>query len=724
MKLKLFFSKRVRKILFAASLGLAILPASVEAFPAPQWMQGGHAARITGVACSPDGTMIASSSEDGTLKLWSTNGTLLRTLNTLPYATTALAWSPDGTKIAAGTYYGGYYYGTPGLGLTYLWQAPSGWTAANVSLVRISTNLYGKVTALAFNPGSLWLASGCETGSNFVTSVSDGSLVATRPAYNTSVEPAAVTSVAFSTNGLMASGCEDGTICVYNPNSSWNLAWSSTTAHTTNVTSVAFSPDGLYLATASLDQTVKIWSTTSWACLQTLTKHTNGASSVAFSPDGQKIVAGGVDGTVSVWNRANGTRLLTIAAHALPVTSTAFTPDGTRVISASDDDTIRIWSATNGAAILTLGGQRDYVGTVAFSPDGTLCASAGGDETIQVRNAISGALARTLPGHTDYVSAITFSADSTVLASGGGALDPTIKLWRLSDGAVLHTISATTNGVTALAFSPDGTILASGGDCTERSIQLWNATNGVLLRTLAGHTNGVTALAFSPDGNFLASGGRRFDNVIKIWSVTNGTLTQSLYGHSNNIESVAFAPNGGCVAAGSSGTNALKVWQLSDGSSRNFGSGTNPVFAVVFSPDGATLAAVDQNTVQFWNVAAKTLNQTYTQETVRPSSIAYSPNGNLLLCGREDGTVTMSTNSPGALGQPPLAFTFLQADARGATTIRASVQPWTHYVLSSSTNLADWSFLTLAASGSNTLTMAGPFVNNAPANFFRATTPP
>jgi len=172
MKLNLFLSNRVQKTLFAASLGLAILPAGVEAFPAPQWMQGGHAARISGMACSPDGTMIASSSEDGTLKLWSTNGTLLRTLNILPYPATAIAWSPDGTRIAAGTYYGGYVSSQAGAGLTCLWQAPSGsqsaWTGASVSLARTSTNLFGKVTAVAFSTDNIKLASGCAAGSNFV----------------------------------------------------------------------------------------------------------------------------------------------------------------------------------------------------------------------------------------------------------------------------------------------------------------------------------------------------------------------------------------------------------------------------------------------------------------------------------------------------------------------------------------------------------------------------
>ncbi|MBN2507365.1 MAG: hypothetical protein JXQ71_11785 [Verrucomicrobia bacterium] len=730
MKLNLLLYNRVQSILFAASLGLALLPSSQGAFPAPQWMQGGHAARITAVACSPDGTMIASASEDGTVKLWSANGTLLRTLMAQTNVLTAVAWSPDGSKIAVGTYTGGSirvgWSTYTGLGLTYLWQAPSGWTAGDVSLVRVTTNQFGKVTALAFSTDSTRLASGCAAGSNVVHSVATGSVIASRPAYNTSARPAAVMSVAFSSSGMMASGGEDASIRVYS--SSWNLLWNSINtgdAHTTNVTAVAFSPDGALLASASLDQTVKIWSTSSWTLQQTLTGHSDGVTSLAFNPDGQRIVSGCVDGTVKVWNRSTGACLVTIPAHALPVTALVFSTDGARVVSASEDNTVRIWSAADGAAVGTLGGQNACIGAVAISPDGILCASAGGNQSIEVRHARDGSIVRRLPGNTNYVSSIAFSPDSMTLASGGGPLDPTIRLWRMSDGELLRTIAATTNGVMALAWSPDGATLASGGDSVEQTLQLWDAADGTLRRMLPGHTNGVTVLAFSPGGDVLASGGRRFDHAVKVWAVTNGALLNTLTGHANNIEAVAFAPGGHLLASGSSGVNSLKVWQLSDSSSRNFGTGTDPVSAVAFSPDGTTLVSADRDSIKFWDVVSGALREAVTQSAYRVTTFAFSPNGNLFLYGREDSTVLLSSNLYGALGQPALAFVNLTSpsSASGAG-FSASVQPWTHYIIQSSTNLAGWTYLMQAASGSNTLSISGLPVTNDPAVFLRAVTPP
>jgi WD40 repeat protein len=729
MTIKLFNAGHVQRRRFGVTVMVSLAGTTLLAAN-PVWLQGGHSARITGLACSTNGTFIVSASDDKTVKIWATNGTLLKTLSTQPYQATAVALSPDGTKIAAGTYYGGfasgsvpnYGYNDPGLGLIYLWQAPNGWTASDVSLVRVVTNRYGKITGLAFSSDGTRLASGNAAGSNYVHQVSNGSVLATRNGYNSSVGPAAVTAIAFSTAGLLASACEDKTLRAWD--SSWTQVWTTNSPHTSNVMAIAFSSDGGWLASAGLDKTIRIWSTTNWSCLQTFTNQTDAFTAVAFSPDGQTLASGSLDGLVKLWARAGGTCTTTIAAHTGAVTAIAFSPDGARVISGGEDNFAKIWSVTDGVLVQTLGGHADYVRAVAISPDGTLCASASDDSSIQLRRATDGLLLRTLNGTTGFVSAIAFAPDSAVLASGGGPLAPAIRLWRVSDGALLRTLAAGTNGVTTLAFSPDGSLLAAGGDFDDKTIWLLNPNDGSLRGTLAGHSNGVTALAFSPHGDYLASGGRRFDHTIKIWSLTSNSLVRSFTGHANNVEAIAFSPDGDSVASGSSGTNSLMVWRVSDGSARSFGASTNPVSFVAFSPDGSTLAAANQGAIELWNVAAGTLSDTLTQETFQASSLAYSPNGNLILCGRADATSVLVTNALGALGQPPLRFSSIVFNPGSPAILNATVQPRTHYVIQSSTSLVDWNFLTIGVSDTGWLSIADSTANAAPLRFYRAVTPP
>jgi WD40 repeat protein len=686
------------------------------------WLAGGHAAGVGAVAFSPDGSMVASASDDSTVKLWSAGGTLLRTLTTQPYQATALAVSPDGTYLAVGTYAGGFRGSYGGLGCVWLWRATNGWASTNVSLVRLLTNHLGRVAALAFSADGLKLASGGVEGSNVVRQVSNGALLAQRAAYNTSAGPAAANSVAFAPAGLFASGCEDNTIRAWN--SSWTQVWSTNTAHSSNVTAVTFSPDGARLASASLDQTIRIWSTANWLCLKTLAGQTGGVTSLSFSPDGNSLAAGTSDGFIRLWNVASETCYATIAAHSDSVASVAFSPDGAQLVSGGQDNRVKTWSRADGTLLRVFGGQVDSVKSVAVSADGALCASAGNDQTIQVRSLIDGALVGALAGHTGCVSAITFSPNGTALASGGGPLDSTIRLWRLSDATLLRTIAAGTNGVMALAFSPEGSMLASGGDFTEKVIQLRSAADGSLLRTLAGHSNGVTALAFSPKGELLVSGGRRVDNTVKVWAMTNSSLIRTFTGHAHSVESVAFSPDGDTVASGSSGANGLKVWQVAAGTSRTFGNETNPVFFVAFSPDGSTLASASGNAIKLWNVASGNLARTITQEVFRVSCLAYSPNGNLIVYGREDATLAGTTNALGALGQPPLEFTSITVNKDGQGAWAARVQPRTHYVIQAATNLSDWIPLGHAASDTSLMQFTDSSTTNGSSRFYRAVTPP
>ncbi|MBD1903110.1 serine/threonine protein kinase [Trichocoleus sp. DQ-A3] len=296
--------------------------------------------------------------------------------------------------------------------------------------------------------------------------------------------------------------------------------------HAGGVTSIAISPDGQFLVSSSLDQTIKIRNVRSKEIIHTLTGHSGYVYSVAISSDGQTLVSGSADKTIKVWNLQTGKLLRTLRGHLGNVYSVAISRDGRTLVSGSQDKTIKVWNLQTGELVRSLIGIKEGldegVRNVAISPDGQTLVSSNVYD-INVWNLETGELRRTFGGHIEAVRAIAISSNGETLASGSP--DGTTKLWNLQTGELLNTFphgsrlpnGSFSGGVYAVALSLDGQTLFSGSGTRENSLKLWNRRTGELIRTLTGHSNTIFAIAISPDGQTIYSSS--LDGTIKVWSV-------------------------------------------------------------------------------------------------------------------------------------------------------------------------------------------------------------
>jgi uncharacterized protein with WD repeat len=259
-------------------------------------------------------------------------------------------------------------------------------------------------------------------------------------------------------------------------------------------------------------------------------------SSVAYSPDGSRLASASQDGTVKQWDAHSGAEVATLRGHTGGVTSVAYSPDGMRLASAAGDKTVKLWDAQSGAVLATLRGHTDWVSSVAYSPDGSRLASTSASE-IKLWDAQSGIELASLRGHTGEVSSVAYSPDGTRLASASAS---EIKLWDTKSRAELATLRGHTGRVSSVAYSPDGSRLASASN--DKTVKLWDAQSGAELATLHGHTGFVLSVVCSPDGTRLASASE--DQTLTLWDARSGAELATLGGHTGEVSSVAYSPDG------------------------------------------------------------------------------------------------------------------------------------------------------------------------------------
>ncbi len=280
------------------------------------------------------------------------------------------------------------------------------------------------VSALAFSPDNSRIALGRYQEVELL-SARDGKPVAKLTGHASQVR-----SVAFSPNHqlLAAAGgnpSQFGEVKLWDVATKKELL--TIRGHRDNIFSVAFSPDGTFLATCSYDRMIKLWDVATGNEVKNLKDHTDAVFAVTFSPDGKLLASASADRTVKIWDVATGARLYTLGDALDAVNAIAFHPSGKLLAGAGADRIIRIWEIgmTEGRQVKSLIAHEDAINALAFSPDGKTLVSTGADKLLKLWDAEKLEEIQTLERQPDWIFSLSFSPDGKRLLVGryDGSMD-------------------------------------------------------------------------------------------------------------------------------------------------------------------------------------------------------------------------------------------------------------------------------------------------------------
>jgi eukaryotic-like serine/threonine-protein kinase len=418
-----------------------------------------------------------------------------------------------------------------------------------------------------------------------------------------------------------------------------------------------FSPDGLFILTASLDNTARVWRLADGKQFA-LFQHPQGVEHAAFSPDSQRIVTACADGSIRLWDLSSPQAPSLVMEHDGRINHVAFDSEGRRIISASSDNTARIWDAVTGNPLTGPLKHGNKVVDARISPDGRRAASISADNTIRIWDTASGAQLHRGTAYSRFVFEINFSPDGNrlVAASWGKAMviDP-------ETGSEVLPPLTHLQGITSASFNSDGNWIVTSSE--DQTVRVWDARTRREITTPLTHPHSVSQAKFSPDGKWVITACD--DGAARIWNINTSEQAMPLLRQGSAVTKACFSPDGSyALTAGIDGS--VRLWDLTTLGTDSFVfRHRDMVRNIGFSKDGAWLfTAGDDKTLQVWETAKGKAAGHPLKHNAKILDATFSADASMVLTASQDGSIRIWDRLSGDLRIPPLLETGIVVSAR------------------------------------------------------------
>jgi WD40 repeat protein len=556
----------------------------------------------------------------------------------------AIALSPDGQRLAVAT----------ALGVE-LRNSQTG------AIERLLTDAEEIVVAVAFSPDGSLIAAGAYDRTSRVWDANSGELLFTFPDTGS-----AATSVTFSSDGsILAAGSSRCSVLLWSmdtgellnvlePSSDFSLLWGETVACLT------FSPDDSLIAVGYYDSAIRLWDAVTGDMLHEIHDLAGVPLDIAFTQDGRQVLCGSLEGSIRFWDVETGKLLRIISTPESGVTIATPNPSGTHLAVGTEDGGIVLLNLPDERVIWKTDSHVNRVSSLFFSTDGAVLVSDGVDGRVRIWDAATGTLTGELRDYGGYNTPLIFSEDGRHLIADRSPAE-LLDVWDLVSLQKTHSISLPSgSGIRhPLASSPDGKQLISGTSPTRRdaTAYVWDIATGEQVLAITTPDYEAQTVAFSPSGEFLAIASfdrpsiqvPHWNASLQVHNAQTGDIIWSIENDHTDADFLMFSADSSLLVSETGGT--VGIWEAESGELVR----TIEVHAdaAALSRTGEILATAAWTssvlTMQQYDLSTGELIHSFSQDVYGVQHSAFSLNGSLLATGSLDDILRLWSTATGEL---------------------------------------------------------------------------